>query len=321
MTDSHKKLPKLFWIQIALVLIVGTLYLMAPSPKKEHTASQGEQSAVKSASNNLKPLGNVAIKETKKESTVTAKGRSGKTIYNNVCSTCHKTGIANAPKIDDKAAWEPRVANGIAALVKTASSGKGAMPPRGGDQSLSDEELKNAILYMTHKAGFDLSSTDQTPANNGQNTQKASNKETNNSKKTAPQKTAEIAVVTPPPTPQAITAPSAPKPPEAPAEPASLTARQTMPEKTADEINSSDLKKGETVYRQTCFSCHDTGVANAPKITDKANWAPRLATGIEALYHSALNGKGIMPAKGGNSSLSDEDVKAAVDFMAATAGK
>jgi cytochrome c5 len=58
-------------------------------------------------------------------------------------------------------------------------------------------------------------------------------------------------------------------------------------------------------------------VAGAPKVGDKAAWTPRLKTGIDTLYASAIKGKAAMPAKGGNTSLSDADVKAAVDYMAA----
>ena len=68
-----------------------------------------------------------------------------------------------------------------------------------------------------------------------------------------------------------------------------------------------------------CTACHTAGVAGAPRFGDKAAWSPRIAKGKDALYHSALTGKGAMPAKGGNPSLSDADVKAAVDYMAAAA--
>lgn len=61
--------------------------------------------------------------------------------------------------------------------------------------------------------------------------------------------------------------------------------------------------------------CHAAGVAGAPKLTDKAAWATRIAQGKDTLYTSSLKGKGAMPAKGGNPSLSDADVKAAVDYM------
>ncbi|WP_421866960.1 c-type cytochrome [Motiliproteus sp.] len=75
---------------------------------------------------------------------------------------------------------------------------------------------------------------------------------------------------------------------------------------------------GESTYKSLCFSCHDTGLAGAPKLGDKAAWEPRLATGIEAIYNTAINGRGAMPAKGGNPALSDADVKATVDYMLST---
>ena len=66
--------------------------------------------------------------------------------------------------------------------------------------------------------------------------------------------------------------------------------------------------------------CHAAGVAGAPKPGDKADWGPRIAQGKETLYKHAIEGytgsKGMMPARGGSASLSDADVKAAVDYMA-----
>ncbi len=77
---------------------------------------------------------------------------------------------------------------------------------------------------------------------------------------------------------------------------------------------------GETVYKQSCFACHGTGAAGAPKLGDKADWQPRLAQGKDTLYKHAIDGftgaKGMMPPRGGNASLADADVKAAVDYMA-----
>jgi cytochrome c5 len=80
-----------------------------------------------------------------------------------------------------------------------------------------------------------------------------------------------------------------------------------------------DLAHGQQIYRQTCAFCHDKGVAGAPKTGDAGAWSPRVAQGIDTLYASALHGKGAMPAKGGNPSLMDADVKAAVDYLTAQA--
>jgi cytochrome c5 len=76
---------------------------------------------------------------------------------------------------------------------------------------------------------------------------------------------------------------------------------------------------GKAIFDQVCTTCHATGVAGAPKLGDKAAWAPRLKDGKNGLYNVALHGKGAMPPKGGNPSLSDADVKAAVDYMIAAA--
>ena len=65
------------------------------------------------------------------------------------------------------------------------------------------------------------------------------------------------------------------------------------------------------------MACHGAGVAGAPKFGDKAAWAPRIKLGMAALYQVAIAGKGVMPPKGGNTSLSDDAVKAAVDYMVA----
>jgi cytochrome c5 len=78
---------------------------------------------------------------------------------------------------------------------------------------------------------------------------------------------------------------------------------------------AADAGKGKAVFDSACTVCHAAGVAGAPKSGDKAAWAPRVKTGMAALYTSALKGKNAMPPKGGNLSLSDADVKAAVDYM------
>lgn len=73
---------------------------------------------------------------------------------------------------------------------------------------------------------------------------------------------------------------------------------------------------GEAVYKQACAACHAAGVMGAPKFGDAGQWAPRLGKGKDTLYASAINGIGAMPPKGGAAALSDEQVKAAVDYMA-----
>jgi cytochrome c5 len=78
---------------------------------------------------------------------------------------------------------------------------------------------------------------------------------------------------------------------------------------------------GQQVYQGTCAVCHGAGIAGAPRLGDKGQWAKRIAKGLDTLYVSAVNGvqgsAGAMPAKGGNAALSNAEVKAAVDYIVA----
>ena len=76
---------------------------------------------------------------------------------------------------------------------------------------------------------------------------------------------------------------------------------------------------GEDVYKSACSACHGAGVAGAPKFGDAAAWADRIPKGMDTLTQHALNGfqgsAGYMPPKGGRADLSDDSVKAAVQYM------
>jgi cytochrome c5 len=179
-----------------------------------------------------------------------AGSRSGEAIVKSVCATCHQAGVANAPKFGDKAAWAPRIKQGLNALVQSVIKGKGAMPPKAGDAALTEAEAARAVVVMANQAGAKF------------------------------------------------------KAPAAPKEAAKASAAKGA---AAD---------GKAVYDQTCHVCHAQSVAGSPKLGDKAAWAPRLKQGMGALMQSVLKGKGAMPPKGGNSALSDAQVRAAVEYMA-----
>ncbi len=76
---------------------------------------------------------------------------AGDALYKQNCATCHATGVANAPKFGDKAAWAPRIAQGIPALVQSVIKGKGAMPPKGGSGA-TDAEIRTTVEYMVKAA-------------------------------------------------------------------------------------------------------------------------------------------------------------------------
>jgi len=85
--------------------------------------------------------------------------------------------------------------------------------------------------------------------------------------------------------------------------------------RTGEAVAATGKPDGKKVYESTCMACHAAGVANAPKFGDKKAWAPHLAHGAEHLFESALKGKGAMPPKGGNLTLSNGEVRAALDYM------
>jgi cytochrome c5 len=199
----------------------------------------------------LKPVGDLAFSDA--GGGAAAGPRSAEDIYKAVCSACHASGAAGAPKFGDQADWGARLKQGQKALLASAIKGKNAMPARGGGADLSDLDVERVVVYMANKAG----ATFKEPA------------------APAPEK--------------AAAAPVAGKP------------------------------DGKKIYDATCTACHGAGVAGAPKAGDKAAWAPRLKSGMNALYANALKGKNAMPPKGGNAALADAEVKAAVDYLAGLA--
>lgn len=78
-----------------------------------------------------------------------------------------------------------------------------------------------------------------------------------------------------------------------------------------------DAAKIEKTYTTTCAACHGSGIMGAPKVGDKAAWKPRVAKGKPALYASAISGVKMMPPRGGNPGLKDDEMKALVDYMVA----
>ncbi len=78
--------------------------------------------------------------------------KSPEEIYKAVCAACHDSGVADAPKLGDKAAWGPRIALGLDKLAASGIKGKGAMPPKGGT-NLSDADFGRVVAYMTNKSG------------------------------------------------------------------------------------------------------------------------------------------------------------------------
>ncbi len=263
---------------IPIVLIATLAYLLTSSldPSKDNPVQADEAIARR-----IRPIGQVEVVD----ANAPRVEKSGKEVVDTVCAACHATGALNAPKIGDNAAWAKLVKEGLPKLTHDAITGIRAMPPRGGSPDLSDTEIARAIVFMANQSGGNLKEPAAAPP------------------AAAPAPAAAAGAAT-----QVVAAAkgataAAPSPASAPA-----AAAAAAPAK-------AEANKGKAVYDANCTVCHAAGVAGAPKAGDKAAWAPRLKTGVPALYASSLKGKGAMPPKGGNLALSDDDVKAAVDYM------
>ncbi len=88
-----------------------------------------------------------------------------------------------------------------------------------------------------------------------------------------------------------------------------------LPVQAMDQSSGQNTANGKAVYENTCAACHSSGVLGAPPIGDQKAWKERIAQGMQTLYDHAIHGFQQMPAKGGNPSLSDDQVKAAVQYM------
>ena len=102
-----------------------------------------------------------------------------------------------------------------------------------------------------------------------------------------------------------------------PEEKAEAPAAEAKPEAKAEASVAVD---GQKVFEASCKMCHGGTIPGAPVVGKKDDWAPRIAKGKETLHKHAIEGFNAMPAKGGNAGLSDDEVKAAVDYMANQSG-
>ncbi len=294
MSDAHNehesaiRTPKQLVAAVAgffLVTVIGIILLVSFVTTSKLTGAGTDSQSAEAVAARIAPVANEGY--TLKDVNAPKVLQSGEAVFTAVCSACHATGAAGAPKVGDAGAWGPRIAQGYDTLVKHALEGIRAMPAKGGNPDLDDVEVARAVVYMANKGGAKFKEPAVPAA-------AASAAASTAAPAAAP---AAAAAAAPSPAPAA--------PPAAPAAPATLAA-----------------DAGKTLYSSTCVACHGGGIAGAPKFGDKAAWAPRVKQGSAVLYEHALKGfqgkAGMMPPKGG-SSASDDEVKAAVDYMAAAA--
>jgi len=101
---------------------------------------------------------------------------------------------------------------------------------------------------------------------------------------------------------------------ENPAEEAAAPAAAPAPASAAAPVDPK-LAAGKEIYDASCAMCHNSDAMGAPKPGDKAAWEPRLAKGMDTVMKNTIEGFNTMPARGGNPSLTDEQLRSAVDYM------
>jgi cytochrome c5 len=292
MSDAHNehesaiRTPKQLVAAVAgffLVTVIGIILLVSFVTTTRLTGAGTESQSAEAVAARVRPVADEGY--TLKDVNAPKVLQSAEAVFTAICSACHTSGAAGAPKLGDAGAWAPRIAQGYDTLLKHAIEGIRAMPAKGGNPDLDDVEVARAMVYMANKSGAKFKEPEAPTA--------------------APNAAAAAA-----PAPATAPAPAAAAPVATPVVPAAAPASPAPPALAADT--------GKTLYSSTCVACHGAGIAGAPKVGDKGAWAPRLAQGNEVLYTHAIKGfqgkAGMMPPKGG-STAPDEAVKAAVDYM------
>ncbi len=283
------KTPRQLIWAVALAFVVPILIILL---LVNYVASQKKPSAGADAfseqaiAQRLQKIGSIEIRDVSDPGSL----KAGKDVYAAQCAACHTQGVAGAPKTGDAAAWAPRIKTGYEALLTSALKGKGSMGAQGGGD-FSDVEIARAVVYMANQAGAGFPEPKAPAA------------------AAAPADAARAA---------AAPAPTATAPAPALAAPPAVAAPAAVATAAVAAAAPAAAAAPPALYTQICAACHIAGVANAPKLGDKAAWAPRLALGVDGLTASVIKGKGAMPARGGAAAASDADIKAAVAYMVST---
>ena len=130
-----------FLVPIIVIILLVQLATSRPTPDPGALSPEA-------VSKRLQPVGTVEFGAP----SAPAGARTGDAIVKTVCAACHQAGVANAPKLGDAKDWAPRIKSGLEQMVSIAINGKGAMPPRGGDTSLTDAEIRAAVDYLVSQS-------------------------------------------------------------------------------------------------------------------------------------------------------------------------
>ncbi|MEH3085601.1 MAG: c-type cytochrome [Xylophilus ampelinus] len=292
-------IASLFAFVVPVLVIIGLVYFVTSANKPEAGASNMQQSIEQ----RLRRVGSVEIRDANRPL------QTGEAVFQAQCATCHAAGVAGAPKFGDAAAWAPRIGQGYAALLNSALHGKGAMAPQGGGD-FEDVEIGRAVVYMANAGGAKFPEPQRAAAQaDAAGAAAAPAPATATAAAATPGPASDPAAAAPQPVPAAASGPAAAAPAAAAA-----TAGSAPQVAAAPQAAGANAAAGEALYKQTCAVCHAAGVAGAPKLGDKAAWAPRIAQGVDHITQLAMKGIGAMPPKGG-SNASDADFRAAVEYM------
>ncbi|SHM23781.1 c-type cytochrome [Vreelandella subglaciescola] len=224
-------------------------------------------------------------------------GADGEGIYGQVCSVCHDSGVAGAPVRGDEDQWAARVDKGFDTLLDHAINGFNGMPAKGGNPGLSDDDMHAAVAYMVEPV-MDVPDAEGAPAKDA--TEESAEDSAEDSAKE-----------------NSASADAATQEDTAAADDASAeeAGDQAQAEDTAGGESAWASIDGKAVFDKACMACHATGAAGAPVVGNAEQWASHIEKGKDTLYDHAINGFNAMPAKGGQAGLSDDEVKASVDYM------
>lgn len=166
MSEQEDRKFVITFIGVIIALIVLTIALIALSARTgsptEAELSDRESLYRERVEKRLQPVAAVRLSGEPMPAAVEAKApaaaeeKSPEQVVQTVCASCHGTGLLDAPKIGDKAAWEERMQQGLDTVVGYAINGIRAMPPRGGDSSLTDEQVRDAVLLMLKDSGISV---------------------------------------------------------------------------------------------------------------------------------------------------------------------
>jgi len=136
-----------FIVPVIIILLLVNLVTSANKVGAGSDALHPEAIALR-----IKPVANFSLVD----ANAPKLAKTGQQVYESTCSACHGAGIAGAPKFGDAGVWTPLIAAGLDAMLKVALEGKGAMPARGGNPTLSDFEIERAVVYMANQSGGSL---------------------------------------------------------------------------------------------------------------------------------------------------------------------